>query len=130
MTAFTVVFTVALLAVAGLVADGGQIIAAHRRAFSEAEAAARAGAQAVDLDSLRREGLVALDPVEAERRAVEHAANRGLVAEAAVRGDVVQVEVRFEQGLSVLGAFGVRPVEVVGTGQATAVRGVSTGGDV
>src|SRR3546814_2863091 len=53
VTAFVVIMTSALLAMAGLVIDGGYALAAHRRAFNEAEAAARAGAQAVDLDTLR-----------------------------------------------------------------------------
>lgn len=130
VTAFTVVFTVALLAVAGLVADGGQVIAAHRRAFNEAEAAARAGAQSIDVAALRATGDVKIDPVVARDRAVTHAAERGLAAEAVVEGDRVEVTVRFEQPLALLGAFGLGPVEVEGSGVARAVRGVRTGGDL
>src|SRR3546814_13898387 len=47
VTAFVVIMTSALLAMAGLAIDGGYALAAHRRAFNEAEAAPRAGAQAV-----------------------------------------------------------------------------------
>src|SRR3546814_6287344 len=72
VTAFVVIMTSALLAMAGLVIDGGYALAAHRRAFNEAEAAARAGAQAVDLDTLRATGDVVLDAEEAERRALEY----------------------------------------------------------
>ncbi len=129
VTAFTVVFTVALLAVAGLVADGGQLIAAHRRAFHEAEAAARAGAQAVDVARLRTGGGVAVDADEARRGSITHAEGRGVAAEASVDGDVVEVIVRFEYEFPLLGAFGVGPIEVEGIGRARALRGVRAGGD-
>src|SRR3989442_12702868 len=66
---FVVVFTVALLMVAGLVVDGGYTLAAHRRAFNEAEAPARAGAQAIDMDTLRPPGTAVLDPAAARTRA-------------------------------------------------------------
>ena len=45
VTAFVVVIIVALLAMAGLVIDGGSALAAKRRAINEADSAARAPVQ-------------------------------------------------------------------------------------
>ena len=47
-TVFIVLFTVAMLAVAGLVIDGGYALGAKREAMNSAEQAARAGADALD----------------------------------------------------------------------------------
>ena len=58
---FVVLFTVALLAVAGLVIDGGYALGAKREAMNSAEQAARAGADALDQGSLR-DGDTRVDP--------------------------------------------------------------------
>ena len=65
VTVFVVIFTIALVFVAGLVFDGGQILAARREASNVAESAARAGAQAIDEGELRRSGQIRLDPLNA-----------------------------------------------------------------
>jgi hypothetical protein len=124
VTAFVVIMTSALLAMAGLVIDGGYALAAHRRAFNEAEAAARAGAQAVDLDTLRATGDVVLDAGEAERHALEYLAALDRSGSVVVDGDVVRVHLSFEHGLVLLDAFGVGPMTIEGDGEARAVRGV------
>jgi hypothetical protein len=125
VTAFVVIMTSTLLAMAGLVIDGGYALAAHRRAFNEAEAAARAGAQAVDLDTLRATGDVVLDAGEAERRALEYLAALDRSGSVEVDGDVVRVHLSFEHGLVLLDAFGVGPMTIEGDGEARAVRGVT-----
>jgi hypothetical protein len=125
VTAFVVIMTSALLAMAGLVIDGGYALAAHRRAFNEAEAAARAGAQAVDLDTLRATGDVVLDAGEAERHALEYLAALDRSGSVEVDGDVVRVHLSFEHGLVLLDAFGVGPMTIEGDGEARAVRGVT-----
>jgi Flp pilus assembly protein TadG len=125
VTAFVVIMTSALLAMAGLVIDGGYALAAHRRAFNEAEAAARAGAQAVDLDTLRATGDVVLDAAEAERRALEYLAALDRSGSVEVDRDVVRVHLSFEHGLVLLDAFGVGPMTIEGDGEARAVRGVT-----
>ncbi|MEZ5230977.1 MAG: Tad domain-containing protein [Acidimicrobiales bacterium] len=61
VTVFTVVMTVALLFMAGLVFDGGQILNARRVAANIAESAARAGAQELDEDAARGTGATTLD---------------------------------------------------------------------
>lgn len=129
VTVFVVVFTVALLMVAGLVVDGGYTLAAHRRAFNEAEAAARAGAQAIDMDVLRSTGTVQLDPDAARDRAEAYLATTGDDGTVEVDGDVVRVHVRFEQPMLILSVVGVGPLRIEGDGTARAVRGVLTGDD-
>ena len=127
VTAFVVVFPVALLAVAGLVADGGRMITAHREAFNEAEAAARAGAQEVNISALRAGSGVVLDPEAARQRALDYVTATGHQGTVEVDGDVVRVHVRIEQDMTILGAFGVGPKTVEGVGEARAVRGVTAG---
>lgn len=129
VTVFVVVFTVALLMVAGLVVDGGYTLAAHRRAFNEAEAAARAGAQAIDMDVLRSTGTVQLDPDAARDRAEAYLATTGDDGTVEVDGDVVRVHVRFEQPMLIMSVVGVGPLRIEGDGTARAVRGVLTGDD-
>ena len=53
VTAMVAIFAVALLLLAGLVYDGGMILASKRRAINTAEQAARAGAQEVSIASVR-----------------------------------------------------------------------------
>ena len=127
VTAFVTVFAVALLGVAGLVFDGGLMLAAHRRAFDEAEAAARAGAQALDVDALRAGAGLQLDPLEAERLAGEYLTSIGREGTVEVNGDTVLVRTAFRQDLTILGAFGFGSRTVEGEGVARAVRGVTEG---
>ena len=53
ITAYLLITTVAIFALAGLVLDGGAALAAHGRAADVAQQAARAGADALDETSLR-----------------------------------------------------------------------------
>ena len=62
VTAFVVIFTFALLVMAGLVLDGGLALAAKVQAIDAAQAAARAGAQAIDIPTYRATGQITLDP--------------------------------------------------------------------
>jgi len=128
VTAFVAGFTVALLAVAGLVADGGFLLAARRQAFDQAEAAARAGAQAIDINALRRHGVVQLDPGQARSDALAYLATTGHQGSVQVTGDTVTVDVTFQRPVTLLGIIGLGTVTVTGDGSADAVRGVLTGG--
>lgn len=53
ITTFAVVFTGAVLFVVGLVWDGGRMLATQRQIDNEAASAARAAAQAIDIDRWR-----------------------------------------------------------------------------
>jgi Flp pilus assembly protein TadG len=68
-TAFVVGFAIVLLACAGLVIDGGTALNARMKLADDVEQAARAGAQQIDLDVLRQDHVVRLDPGSARARA-------------------------------------------------------------
>jgi uncharacterized membrane protein len=129
VTAFVACFTVALIAVFGLVVDGGLILATRREAFNAADAAARRGAQAVDESALRSGEPLSLNEAEAKRRALEYLSVNGLDGAAVVVGDRITVTVRTSRSLSVLGFTGMGPVDVQATGTARAVQAVREEGD-
>jgi Flp pilus assembly protein TadG len=68
---FVVIFTIAVLLLAGLVYDGGLAIAARQRAADVAEEAARAAANAVDTDVLREGERLQIDQGQACANASE-----------------------------------------------------------
>jgi len=118
MTAFVVVVAVALVMVAGMAYDGGQIIAAQTRVRSDAAKAARAGAQEIDLTSLRANGGTALDPVAAEQAALGYLAEAGSTGAVTVDGASITVTVTAVQPMHILP---VPDRTVVATETATAL---------
>jgi Flp pilus assembly protein TadG len=129
VTAFVVMFTLVLLFVAGLVVDGGFMLAARERAINDAEGAARAGAQAIDLKQYRATGKVVLDPDTAKAAAQRHLALDGATGSVVVTGNTVTVDLQREQPLRILGlVLGSNTVTVTGHGTADAVRGVTAAG--
>ncbi|MDX3101520.1 pilus assembly protein TadG-related protein [Nonomuraea angiospora] len=60
MSVFTVLFSVVVFLLAGLLVDGGAAINARLRAADVAEQAARAGADEIDVDHLRSTGQTRL----------------------------------------------------------------------
>lgn len=124
-TAFVAVFTVALLAVAGLVVDGGYLLAGRRAAFDLAEAAARAGAQGVDQDALLTGGALTIREDDAHRLVADYLARSGTDGTAEVSGDTVTVKVQVPQRLSILGLMGVGPVVIEASGTAHSVQAVT-----
>ncbi|HET8621839.1 MAG TPA: Tad domain-containing protein [Acidimicrobiales bacterium] len=97
VTAFVVIFATGLLAMTGLVLDGGRILVTYREAKNVADSAARAGAQAVDETARRTGGAVRLDAAEAETLACELLADShypcGTNARVFVGADTVRVEI-------------------------------------
>lgn len=93
LSTFIAVIALALLMAAGLAVDGGRKVNALREASHLADNAARAGAQAVDLDTLRTTGELRLLPEEAAARVDDYLAGLGHTADVAVAGDTVTVTV-------------------------------------
>lgn len=129
VTAFVACFAVALIAVFGLVVDGGLILASRRQAFNVADAAARVGAQAVDESALRAGTPLRLDDADARRRALDYLDAIGAEGSVDVVGDRITVTVTAERTLSVLGFAGLGPVGVRATGTARAVQAVREEGN-
>ncbi|MHB8244363.1 MAG: hypothetical protein ACYDGN_03260 [Acidimicrobiales bacterium] len=123
VTAFVVVFTLALLAMAGLVLDGGLALAAKVHAIDDAQAAARAGAQAIDVPLYRSTGTITLDPAQAVADAQGFLAAAGEHGTVSVAGETVTVNVTITQPTQILSIVGVDQLTVTGTGSATAQQG-------
>lgn len=128
VTAFVVVMMFALLLLAGLVLDGGLTLAAHVQAIDEAQAAARAGAQAIDLATYRTTGTEVLDPTAATAAADSYLAATGHLGTVTVAGDQVTVTVRITQPTQILSIGGITSLTVSGTGTAVAERGIDGAG--
>ncbi len=123
VTAFVVIFTLALLAMAGLVLDGGLALAAKVHAIDDAQAAARAGAQAIDIPLYRSTGTITLDPAQAVADAQGFLAVAGEHGTVTVTGETVAVTVTITQPTQILSVVGVDRLTVTGTGSATAQQG-------
>src|SRR5881398_1129703 len=69
VTPFVVILTIALIAFAGLVLDAGMALSAKVQALDAAQAAARAGAQQLNLTEYREHNIAQLDPPRAQAAA-------------------------------------------------------------
>ncbi len=127
LTLFVSLVMVALLVLAGLVVDGGFVLAARRRAIDEANGAARAGAQALASSDYRTTGEVVLDPGAATAAAQGYLGATGHSGTVEVEGGQVVVTLSFDQPTSLLAIIGIDSVTVNGRGRARAVRGIDTG---
>ncbi|NEE02783.1 TadE/TadG family type IV pilus assembly protein [Phytoactinopolyspora halotolerans] len=133
VSALVVVLIVMLFAVAGLVYDGGRAINARQQAFDDAEQAARAGADQIDVDLFRGSGIVRVIPAEADAAAREFLANLpgysydDIVIE--VTGDsAVRVEVGRTVPTGLLGLVFVDSFDVHGSAEAQPDVGILGGG--
>ena len=120
VTAFVVVFTFALLLMAGLVIDGGLTLAAKVQAIDDAQAAARAGAQAIDVPLYRSTGEITLDPTQASTDAEAFLARTGHTGTVSVNGDQVTVTVTITQPTQILSLVGIDSLTETASGSATA----------
>ena len=123
VTAFVVIFTLALLLMAGLVVDGGLALAAKAQAIDDAQAAARAGAQAIDIPTYRATGQITLDPAQATADAQHYLAAAGHTGTVSVNGEQVTVTVTISQPTQILDLAGIDHLTETGTGTATAEQG-------
>jgi hypothetical protein len=123
---FVLLLLVGLLALVGLVVDGGAALTAHQAAEVEAEQAARSGAGAINVDALRS-GTVQIDAGTAVMVAEQFAAAAGHPGTAEVNGGVVTVRVHYEVPTSVLGIVGIGGIGVTAVASAVDLHGVTTG---
>jgi hypothetical protein len=125
VTAFVVVIATAVLMFAGLLLDGGQALAAKVRAIGEAQEAARAGAQAIDLAAYRATGTLTLTPDHAVTLAQRYLAATGHTGTVRVTGNAVIVTVTLTQPTALLRLVGVGSLTVTSTGSAQPQRGIT-----
>ncbi|MEU6379274.1 pilus assembly protein TadG-related protein [Streptomyces sp. NPDC046909] len=126
VTPFVVILAAAVVMFAGLVVDGGLALAAKVRAIGEAQEAARAGAQALDLAAYRDSGTVRLVPDQVRTLTHAYLASTGDTGTVTVDDDTVTVTVAAHQHTQLLGLLGVDSLSVTGTGSAHPARGVLT----
>ena len=108
---------------AGLVIDGGMGINARMRVADDAEQAARAGANAVNVDQLRSGGALAVDPGLARLYAQDFLSARGYPASQfsiTVNANTVAIEVRDTSETTMLKLIGINQYPVTARATATA----------
>ena len=134
VTLMAVVFALGLLAMFGLVIDGGARLTATRSAADLAEQAARAGAQAVQRGDLRGTRTPRLDPGAAQSAARAYLAAAepptpgGTTGTSTVTVTPDRITVTLTRAIPtrVLGLLGIHTVTVHGSGHATVLLGVTT----
>lgn len=119
-TAFTVVLVLTLLMCAGLLLDGGLALSGKITAMDEAQEAARAGAQALNIVQFRASGTAVLNPEAATAAAEGYLAQTGDTGTVQVAGDTVSVTVTHVQHTQLLDLVGVGTITVHATANATA----------
>ena len=114
-----VLLTTALFSVAGLVIDGGYALSARREAMTQAQQAARAGADALAVGALR-DGTVRVDPERAAIAARSYLRSVGAQGTVSVNGSEVSVTVTSTSDTVMLSAVGVPslPVEVTAVAES------------
>ncbi|MGH9209967.1 MAG: Tad domain-containing protein [Acidimicrobiales bacterium] len=127
VTAFVIMFSVALLFVTALALDGGRILTAKREARNVAQSAARAGAQVLDEEAVRANADEILDEGGAQDAAcvfldrAEHPCG----SESSVSFDVNEVVVTVNQSVDMAMLPGVPAQSFTVEGRACVARGIT-----
>jgi Flp pilus assembly protein TadG len=123
-----VLITPAIFGVAGLVVDGGRALNARQQAASHAEQAARAAADAVDVDAIRTGAGLAIDPLAARSAAERYLAAAGATGTVSLGAQSVTVTVKASTRTTFFAVIGVNHISVTGMATARPARGVVTEG--
>jgi Tfp pilus assembly protein PilX len=126
VSAFVVLLMVAVMALLGLVVDGGIAMTARQSAFDEAEQAARAGAGAVSVSALRS-GSLQIDSDAAVSAAEAFTVAAGHPGVATVSDGIVRVQIRYRIQTQVLGIVGISSLPVAASATAVDEEGVTEG---
>ncbi|MCK5891702.1 pilus assembly protein TadG-related protein [Aeromicrobium sp.] len=119
---FIVLMTVAMLAAAGLVIDGGAALGDRRTLTNQAEQAARIGADALNQDSLRDGGRPTVDPARARAAADAYLRSVGAPpASITITGGRVTVTLTGRTSTNILSLAGLTSITVTGTGTAESI---------
>ena len=103
-SAFMVIMIVSLVALAGLVFDGGRIIGTYLEMSDDAQNAARIGSQS--LVNIRA-GDPEIDPAQAHREMSDYLRQQGHDASVYVSKESITVEIRKHVSMRVLNLFGI-----------------------
>ena len=127
LTLMLAVLMVALLALAGLVIDGGRKLDATQKAYAIAQEAARAGAGQVNTSAVYRSGTFKVNPAQAQAAAQTYLMNAGYghSGRVTVTGNRITVRVQVTERTTVLSLIGISKITVSGTAVASLVSGVT-----
>jgi Flp pilus assembly protein TadG len=125
ITLMLVILFPMLLALAGLVLDGGAKLRATEHATAIAQEAARAGAGAVNQSAAYATGAFTVSPVQAVAAARAYLAHYSYPATVTVTGqDTISVRVTITQPTAVMSIVGIRAMTVAGRATARLVTSV------
>lgn len=126
LTLMLAVLMVALLALSGLVIDGGRKLNESADAYAIAQEAARAGAGMVDRSAAYRSGTFQVDPGQAVAAARAYLASAGYRGSVSVDGaDRIRVTVTVTEPTLVLSLIGIDTMTSTGAAVASLVTGVT-----
>jgi len=126
LTLLLAVLMVALLALAGLVIDGGRKLSAAENAYGIAQEAARAGAGQVDTSVVYGSGSFRVDQAQAIAAARDYLASSGYSGSVSADGtDRIRVTVTVAEQTFVLSLIGIDTMTSTGTAVASLVTGVT-----
>lgn len=126
ITPWSVFGVVLVILLAGLVFDAGMAMADQVRLYDRAQAAARAGAQQIDLGTYRSSGIIRLDPDAAATAARTFLARSGTTGTATATAVTVTVTVTGVRTTQLIHLIGVSSIPIDASATATAVTGVTT----
>jgi Flp pilus assembly protein TadG len=125
LTLMMAAMMILLMAVAGLVIDGGRMLDAEQNAYSIAEEAARAGAGMVNTGEAYGSGTYAVDGPQALAAAQAYLATSGYNGTVSVSGNTIKVTVKVTEHTSVLSLVGIDTLTSTGTAVASLVTSVT-----
>jgi Flp pilus assembly protein TadG len=126
LTLMMAVLMVALLALAGLVVDGGRKLNESAGAYAVAQEAARAGAGMVSRSAAYRSGTFEVDPAQALAAARAYLAASGHTGTVSLDGtDRIRVTVTVTERTLVLSLIGIDTMSATATAVASLVSGVN-----
>ncbi|GAA1874123.1 pilus assembly protein TadG-related protein [Myceligenerans crystallogenes] len=122
VTPWFVVTAIGLIAIVGLVLDGGDVLHTQQRAYGIAAQAARTGGQQLDVAAVVSGGEFAVEPNTAIAAAHEYLDAAGVKGTVTIAADQIHVTVREDCTPQILGAFGLGPFPIEVTASARLVR--------
>jgi Flp pilus assembly protein TadG len=126
LTVLLAVLMVALLALAGLVIDGGRKLNQSASVYAMAQEAARAGAGMVDRSAAYRSGAFCVDEGQALAAARTYLASAGYTGSVSIDGtQKIRVTVTVTRRTLVLSLIGIDTMTSTGSAVASLVTGVT-----
>ena len=125
LTLMLLVLMVAMLALAGLVIDGGRKLDATQKAYAIAQEAARAGAGQVNTSAAYRSGTYKVYGPQALAAARAYLASTGYSGSVTASGNNIRVTVTVTERTTLLSLIGIDTLKSRGSAVASLVTGVT-----